>query len=507
MKKSILSVGMIGIGGLAAALAAEPSSASSVRHASTAPLPPTEISSAQRMTAAPQRSIGHATGRMAPMHAMPRAQVLNAPRYHGARGHVPRVHAPRVYAPGGFVQRPMASPMAQPTVRPTAEPVVRPTAEPIMHPAHPVRVGHAGANPRIIQVPKRAPGVPQPQLGKGTPVPTARTVPAPNFPAARAGAHDSSQQTVARHDGAGRSNWRPGRGPVTGVVGVGHRNVAIARGQRFVRHNGRWRRVVAVTALTGAVAVVVVGGVNYYADGYVSLAGPACGGVTDAGCQLSLADVPAGDGETVPQCVQYCPWDGAPGQALASTAPAVVEPVTRVPAEPATPATTEPPRETPPAVIAATAPAEVETAPSEDAKNYSISVQSAPDAGGKCIDVPDRQLVPGTTLQVWTCNGSSAQTFAYDTAKKNLAIGPLCVDTGTQPGDALRLAPCSGAASQTWYIRQNGDYVEFVNAEDRCLDVKDAATEDGTPLIAWPCHGQANQSWTMHPGAQAAAAK
>jgi hypothetical protein len=293
---------------------------------------------------------------------------------------------------------------------------------------------------------------------------------------------------------------------VTGVVGVRHRNVAIVRGPRFVRHNGRWRRVVTVTALTGAAAIIVVGGANFYADGYVSLAGPACGGVTDAGCQLSLVDAPTGDGGTVPQCVQYCPWDVAPGQALASTPP-VDEPVTRVPAEPAAPATVEPPRETGPAVIAATAPSEAAAPASEEAKNYSISIQSAPEGGGKCIDVPDQQFVPGTSLQVWSCNGSSAQTFAYDSAKKNLTIGSLCVDTGADPGDALRLSPCSGAASQTWYIRQNGDYVEFVSADDRCMDVKDAATEDGTPLIAWPCHGQANQSWTMHAAPQAAAAQ
>jgi hypothetical protein len=111
---------------------------------------------------------------------------------------------------------------------------------------------------------------------------------------------------------------------------------------------------------------------------------------------------------------------------------------------------------------------------------------------------------------LWSCNGTSAQTFSYDAVKKNLAIGGLCVDNGdggAQPGDPVRLAACNGTAGQTWYIRQNGNYVEFVGVNERCMDVKDASTEDHTPLIAWPCHGQANQSWTMHPAAQAAAAQ
>jgi hypothetical protein len=304
-----------------------------------------------------------------------------------------------------------------------------------------------------------------------------------------------------RQSETNQARSRPGRGPITGFVGVHRRNVAIHRGQRFLRHNGRWHRVVAVTALTGVVAVIVVGGANYFADGYLDLPPYACGGATDAGCQLTMADVPASDGETVPQCVQYCPWDAASAPPVAAASSGVAEPVTRIPAEPAA----EPPAA--PASEVAAAPADLGT----DAEQvYAIALQSAPEAGGKCADVPEQQFMQGMALQLWSCNGTAAQSFTYDTAKKTLAIGGFCVDAGgeaAEPGDALRLSPCKDAASQTWYIRQNGGYVEFVGNGEVCMDVKDAASDDGTPLIAWPCHGQANQSWSMRPAAQAAAAK
>jgi hypothetical protein len=303
-------------------------------------------------------------------------------------------------------------------------------------------------------------------------------------------------------------HWKPGRGPVTGFVGIHHRNVAITRGARFVHHGGRWRRLAAVTALAAPIAVIVVGGASFFADGYVNLAAPVCGGVTDAGCQLSMVDVPAGDGETVPQCVQYCPWDAAAGQPP-QTPP---QPASAVPVAPEGQPATEPPASapTPPDQVVAALPAGLTAAAPDGSQLYTISIQSAPDAGGKCVDVPDQQFTPDASLQLWSCNGTSAQAFSYDAAKKNLAIGGLCVDNGggsAQSGDPVRLAVCNGTAGQTWYIRQNGNYVEFVGVNERCMDVKDAATEDHTPLIAWPCHGQANQSWTMHPAAQAAAAK
>jgi len=336
-----------------------------------------------------------------------------------------------------------------------------------------------------------AAGVPVPQLRRGTPAAKFTHLPPPNFP---------GPQVTVHSGGAGAAATRPGHGPVAGFVKIHRRNVSIIRGARFVRRNGRWRRVVPVTVLVAPAAILVVGGASYFADGYVDLAGPTCAGVTDNGCQLSLANVPTNDGDTVPQCVQYCAWDNASAAAAPVAEPAAPED-TATTAPTAAPAVATPAPE--PVTLAVTP-----EAPVNYAQTYAINIQGAPESGGKCVGVPSRPIAQGMALQLGPCGGVSAQTFSYDSVNKRLAIGGLCVDTadGTaKAGDPLRLAPCNGRPSQTWYIRQNAAYVEFVGINGLCIDTPNTTAPDPKPLIAATCHGQASQSWTMHAAVQAAA--
>src|SRR5260370_33780571 len=43
-----------------------------------------------------------------------------------------------------------------------------------------------------------------------------------------------------------------------------------------------------------------------------------------------------------------------------------------------------------------------------------ITLQSAPDGGGKCIDVPRSEFKAGIRLQMWDCNETAAQAFSLE---------------------------------------------------------------------------------------------
>lgn len=54
-------------------------------------------------------------------------------------------------------------------------------------------------------------------------------------------------------------------------------------------------------------------GAQYYAPyGYVSLPAPECTGVTEDGCELRWQEVPTEEGDTVLQCVAFCPVEQPP---------------------------------------------------------------------------------------------------------------------------------------------------------------------------------------------------
>lgn len=93
----------------------------------------------------------------------------------------------------------------------------------------------------------------------------------------------------------------------------------VDRGQRFVSLHGVRHALVPI----GALGVAVIGDSTWYPDGYVPMEGPACAGPTADGCQLQwrTVDFEDGDGESQPQCVQYCPRPGPPPPEAAALPP------------------------------------------------------------------------------------------------------------------------------------------------------------------------------------------
>ena len=89
-------------------------------------------------------------------------------------------------------------------------------------------------------------------------------------------------------------------------------NHAFLNGQNYsvwhnnyrIRHNGRWRTFVAL----GLLAPLLIGANEYYPYAYIDMPGPYCEGLTEDGCELVYDEIETIEGDVIPQCVAYCPW-------------------------------------------------------------------------------------------------------------------------------------------------------------------------------------------------------
>ncbi|MFJ4466773.1 ThuA domain-containing protein [Streptomyces sp. NPDC089424] len=116
--------------------------------------------------------------------------------------------------------------------------------------------------------------------------------------------------------------------------------------------------------------------------------------------------------------------------------------------------------------------------------------------GGKCLDVDGAQTADGTEVQVWTCNGSAAQTWTVaDGALR--ALGK-CLDVsggGSADGTRIQLWTCNGSGAQVWAPQSDGTVRNPQSG--KCLDASGGTWNDGTPVHLWTCHTGPNQKWTL----------
>jgi hypothetical protein len=120
--------------------------------------------------------------------------------------------------------------------------------------------------------------------------------------------------------------------------------------------------------------------------------------------------------------------------------------------------------------------------------------------GGKCVDVAAASSANGTAVQLYDCNGSSAQQWTTGGDGTVRALGK-CLDVaaaGTANGSKVQLYDCNGTGAQSWtYTSAN----QLVNtASGKCLDDTGWSTANGTQLQIWSCTGAANQEWSAPSG-------
>jgi hypothetical protein len=127
-------------------------------------------------------------------------------------------------------------------------------------------------------------------------------------------------------------------------------------------------------------------------------------------------------------------------------------------------------------------------------------IQSHPNAGQKCLDIPDAQFITGMRLQTFDCNNQSDQTFEYDQGMQRLVIGHLCVESFGRGdvADGVGLGACNGAPNQRWRMGAIGNYYQIVGVNNRCLEIRPGAIGNGAPLDIQNCQpGSAGQLWAL----------
>ncbi|MCO6010150.1 ricin-type beta-trefoil lectin domain protein [Actinoallomurus purpureus] len=117
--------------------------------------------------------------------------------------------------------------------------------------------------------------------------------------------------------------------------------------------------------------------------------------------------------------------------------------------------------------------------------------------GGKCVDVAGASSADGAAVQLYDCNGSSAQKWTIGADGTVKALGK-CLDVAyaaKSNGSKAQLYKCTGLAAEKWTPGANGS---LVNAgSGRCLDATGPSSANGTRLQIWDCAGSANQKWTL----------
>jgi hypothetical protein len=118
--------------------------------------------------------------------------------------------------------------------------------------------------------------------------------------------------------------------------------------------------------------------------------------------------------------------------------------------------------------------------------------------GGKCVDVAGANSANGTQVQLYTCNGTSAQQWTVGTDGTIRALGK-CLDVAganSANGTKVQIYDCNGTAAQSWTAAADGT----LRALGKCLDATGPSSADGTPLQIWDCFASANQKWTLPGG-------
>jgi hypothetical protein len=115
---------------------------------------------------------------------------------------------------------------------------------------------------------------------------------------------------------------------------------------------------------------------------------------------------------------------------------------------------------------------------------------------GLCLDDRSASTANFNPIQVYTCNGTSAQSWTVNSNGTLTVLGD-CLDVasaGTANGTKVDLYPCNGTGAQSWVHQSNG---ELVNTNSgKCLDDTGFGGA-GTQVQIWACADSANQQWTI----------
>lgn len=121
---------------------------------------------------------------------------------------------------------------------------------------------------------------------------------------------------------------------------------------------------------------------------------------------------------------------------------------------------------------------------------------------GYCLDVQGGSAVNGTPIQIYTCNGTAAQSWTVGTDGTVRALGK-CLDvsgSGTTNGTKIQLYTCNGTAAQQWRLWVHGNVTSrrysLANTHSgKCVDDPGQSTVAGTNVQLYTCNDTAAQIW------------
>ena len=116
---------------------------------------------------------------------------------------------------------------------------------------------------------------------------------------------------------------------------------------------------------------------------------------------------------------------------------------------------------------------------------------------GLCLDDRSASTANFNPVQVYTCNGTNAQSWTVGTAGNTLQTLGKCLDVnaaGTANGTTVDLYDCNGSGAQVWVPQSNG---ELLNPNSgKCLD-DTGFGGSGTQVQIWDCAASSNQKWNL----------
>lgn len=113
-----------------------------------------------------------------------------------------------------------------------------------------------------------------------------------------------------------------------------------------------------------------------------------------------------------------------------------------------------------------------------------------------CMDANGAGTANGTLIQIWACNGSAAQDWAYNSNDKTIRptyAMNMCVTASGALGAQLTLGTCDGATSRQWTRGDSGFFQNVANGG--CMDAASWGTANGTSIGSWNCSGATAQIW------------
>ena len=120
---------------------------------------------------------------------------------------------------------------------------------------------------------------------------------------------------------------------------------------------------------------------------------------------------------------------------------------------------------------------------------------------GKCLSVTGGSTTPGTTSDIYTCNGSASEHWLVN-ANGTItgASSGLCLEvqgSATADKSLAGVNTCTGGANQRWTVNASGTIVGAQSG--KCLSVYGASTANYADAEIYTCNGSGSENWSEQP--------